>query len=80
MARIEELLMEDQNVKRKRERCKKQSSLVSELTRKLNTLDSRASTASDYDGAGIFIPRPSTSIFHIYACVLVSNDYTFSSI
>nr|GMD86029.1 dynamin-2A-like [Ipomoea batatas] len=51
LARIEELLMEDQNVKRKRERCKKQSSLVSELTRKLNTLDSRASTASDYDGA-----------------------------
>ncbi|KDP31574.1 hypothetical protein JCGZ_14799 [Jatropha curcas] len=34
-ARIEELLQEDQNVKRRRERYQKQSSLLSKLTRQL---------------------------------------------
>ncbi|RAL44880.1 hypothetical protein DM860_003639 [Cuscuta australis] len=53
LSRIEELLMEDQNVKRRREGCQKKSSLLSEITRKLNTLDNRAtsaSTFSEYDG------------------------------
>ncbi|THG16082.1 hypothetical protein TEA_014804 [Camellia sinensis var. sinensis] len=42
MARMEELRMEDQNVKRKRERCQKQSSLLSKLTRQLSIHDNRA--------------------------------------
>ncbi|CAH9119332.1 unnamed protein product [Cuscuta europaea] len=59
LSRIEELLMEDQNVKHKREGCQKKSSLLSEITRKLTTLDNRtsASTFSEYDGA----ERPSDS-------------------
>lgn len=45
-ARIEELLQEDQNVKRRRERIQKQSSLLSKLTRQLSIHDNRASAAS----------------------------------
>ena len=37
--RIEELLQEDQNVKRKRERYQKQSSLLSKLERQLSIHD-----------------------------------------
>ncbi|XAR49308.1 Dynamin GTPase [Bertholletia excelsa] len=44
--RIEELLMEDQNVKRKRDRFQKQSSLLSKLTRQLSIHDNRAVAAS----------------------------------
>ncbi|CAH9141810.1 unnamed protein product [Cuscuta epithymum] len=53
LSRIEELLMEDQNVKHKREGCQKKSSLLSEIIRKLTTLDNRtsASTFSEYDGS-----------------------------
>lgn len=47
-ARIEELLLEDQNVKRKREKCQKQASLLSKLTRQLSIHDNRASAASSW--------------------------------
>lgn len=49
-ARIEELLQEDQNVKRRRERYQKQSSLLSKLTRQLSIQDNRAAAASWSDG------------------------------
>ncbi|KAI3675968.1 hypothetical protein L1987_85564 [Smallanthus sonchifolius] len=45
-ARIEELLQEDGNVKRKRERIQKQSSLLSKLTRQLSIHDNRAAAAT----------------------------------
>ncbi|KAL9353709.1 hypothetical protein Peur_051679 [Populus x canadensis] len=52
-ARIEELLQEDQNAKRRRERYQKQSSLLSNLTRKLSIHDNRAAAASNWsDGGG----------------------------
>ncbi|KAG8482005.1 hypothetical protein CXB51_026920 [Gossypium anomalum] len=44
--RIEELLMEDQNVKRRREHYQKQSSLLLKLTRQLSVHDNRAAAAS----------------------------------
>jgi hypothetical protein len=43
--KIEQLIQEDQNVKRRRERYQKQSSLLSKLTRQLSIHDSRASIA-----------------------------------
>ncbi|XP_050209812.1 dynamin-2A [Mercurialis annua] len=46
--RIEQLLLEDQNVKRKRERCQKQSSLLSKLVRQLSIHDNRAAAASSW--------------------------------
>lgn len=45
-ARIEELLQEDGNVKRKREKVQKQSSLLSKLTRQLSIHDNRAAAAT----------------------------------
>lgn len=51
-ARIEELLMEDQNVKRRRELFQKQSSLLSKLTRQLSIHDNRAAAASYANGSG----------------------------
>lgn len=51
-ARIEELLQEDQNVKRRRERFQKQSSLLSKLTRQLSIHDNRAAAASGWSDAG----------------------------
>ncbi|KAK9161973.1 hypothetical protein Syun_002875 [Stephania yunnanensis] len=45
-ARIEELLQEDQNVKRRRERFEKQSSILSKLTRQLSIHDNRAAAAA----------------------------------
>lgn len=50
-ARIEELLQEDQNVKRRRERFQKQSSILSKLTRQLSIHDNRAAAASFSNGA-----------------------------
>ncbi|KAL9298438.1 hypothetical protein ACSQ67_024334 [Phaseolus vulgaris] len=47
-AKIEELLLEDQNVKRRRERIQKQSSLLSKLTRQLSIHDNRAAAASGW--------------------------------
>ncbi|XP_058752785.1 dynamin-2A [Vicia villosa] len=51
-ARIEELLQEDQNVKRRRERAQKQSSLLSKLTRQLGVHDNRAAAASNWSDRG----------------------------
>ncbi|XP_021287616.1 dynamin-2A-like [Herrania umbratica] len=61
-ARIEELLQEDQNVKRRRERYQKQSSLLSKLTRQLSIHDNRAAAASGWsDGGGGAESSPRTS-------------------
>ncbi|KAA8536616.1 hypothetical protein F0562_029094 [Nyssa sinensis] len=51
-ARIEELLQEDQNVKRRRDRYQKQSSLLSKLTRQLSIHDNRAAAASSLSNGG----------------------------
>ncbi|XP_028762918.1 dynamin-2A [Neltuma alba] len=51
-AKIEELLQEDHNVKRKRERIQKQSSLLSKLTRQLSVHDNRATAASSWSEEG----------------------------
>ncbi|XWS11549.1 hypothetical protein CRYUN_Cryun37aG0007900 [Craigia yunnanensis] len=59
-ARIEELLLEDQNVKRRRERYQKQSSLLSKLTRQLSIHDNRAAAASSWsNGIAESSPRAS---------------------
>ncbi|KAH9330549.1 hypothetical protein KI387_002657 [Taxus chinensis] len=59
-ARIEELLQEDQNAKRKRERYQKQASLLSRLTRQLSIHDVRAATdnfsANGGSGSGASTP------------------------
>ncbi|KAJ4966912.1 hypothetical protein NE237_018761 [Protea cynaroides] len=57
-ARIEELLMEDQNVKRRRERAQKQSSLLSKLTRQLSVHDNRAAAASSWSNGGGAVSSP----------------------
>ncbi|KAI4342229.1 hypothetical protein MLD38_026876 [Melastoma candidum] len=57
MAKIEELLQEDQNVRRKRERIQKQSSLLSKLTRQLSVHDNRASAASNWSNGAESSPR-----------------------
>ncbi|KAI3874865.1 hypothetical protein MKW98_019438 [Papaver atlanticum] len=60
-ARIEELLLEDQNVKRKRERFQKQSSILSKLTRQLSIHDNRAAAVSSWsDGGGTAESSPRT--------------------
>ncbi|KAM0822463.1 hypothetical protein ACQ4PT_010437 [Festuca glaucescens] len=48
-AKIEELLQEDHNAKRRREKAQKQSSLLSTLTRQLSIHDNRAAAASYSD-------------------------------
>ncbi|XP_042036026.1 dynamin-2A-like isoform X2 [Salvia splendens] len=61
MARIEELLQEDQNVKRRRERIQKQSSILSKLTRQLSIHDNRAAAASTHsNGESPTIAGPSS--------------------
>ncbi|WOK95124.1 hypothetical protein Cni_G03831 [Canna indica] len=62
IARIEELLQEDQNVKRRRERFQKQSSLLSKLTRQLSIHDNRAAVASWSDGASVTESSPRTNV------------------
>ncbi|XP_031100400.1 dynamin-2B-like [Ipomoea triloba] len=58
--RIEELLQEDQNVKRRRERFQKQSSVLSKLTRQLSIHDNRAAAAASYsNGSEEESPRSS---------------------
>ncbi|BAU03331.1 hypothetical protein VIGAN_UM078600 [Vigna angularis var. angularis] len=59
-AKIEELLLEDQNVKRRRERIQKQSSLLSKLTRQLSIHDNRAAAASGWsNGSAESSPKSS---------------------
>ncbi|KAG4386199.1 hypothetical protein GLYMA_12G242300v4 [Glycine max] len=60
-AKIEELLLEDQNVKRRRDRIQKQSSLLSKLTRQLSIHDNRAAAASGWsNGSAESSPRSSS--------------------
>ena len=57
-ARIDEMIQEDQNVKGKRERFQRQSSLLSKLARQLGVHDNGAAAASWSDsgtGAGNLI-------------------------
>jgi hypothetical protein len=57
-AKIEELLQEDHNAKRRREKFQKQSSLLSKLTRQLSIHDNRAAVSSysnDSPEAGMFL-------------------------
>ncbi|KAL6633580.1 hypothetical protein ACP70R_026251 [Stipagrostis hirtigluma subsp. patula] len=55
-AKIEELLQEDHNAKRRREKYQKQSSLLSKLTRQLSIHDNRAASYSN-DSSGAESPR-----------------------
>ncbi|RID52152.1 hypothetical protein BRARA_H02772 [Brassica rapa] len=59
--RIESLIQEDQNVKRRRERYQKQSSLLSTLTRQLSIHDNRAAAASSWSDNGATESSPRTS-------------------
>ncbi|CAA6670594.1 unnamed protein product [Spirodela intermedia] len=59
--RIEELLQEDQNVKRKRERFQKQSSLLSKLTRQLSIHDDRGTSWSNGPASSENSPRTPAS-------------------
>ncbi|CAN7019887.1 hypothetical protein BRARA_F00679 [Brassica rapa] len=59
--RIESLIQEDQNVKGKRERYLKQSSLLSKLTRQLSVHDNRAAAASSWSDNGSTESSPKTS-------------------
>ncbi|XP_007022852.2 PREDICTED: dynamin-2B isoform X1 [Theobroma cacao] len=60
-ARIEELLQEDQNAKRRRERYQKQSSLLSKLTRLLSIHDNRAAAASSWSNGSVAENSPRAS-------------------
>ncbi|XP_050216738.1 dynamin-2A-like [Mercurialis annua] len=59
--RIEELLQEDQNMKRRRERYQKQSSLLSKLTRQLSIHDNRVAAASDWSNGNGTESSPKTN-------------------
>ncbi|ERN04936.1 dynamin-2A [Amborella trichopoda] len=62
-ARIEELLQEDQNVKRKRERFQRQQSLLSKFTRQLSIHDNRAGVATSWsNGGGGAVSSPRTGL------------------
>uniref|UniRef100_A0A803MMF7 dynamin GTPase n=1 Tax=Chenopodium quinoa TaxID=63459 RepID=A0A803MMF7_CHEQI len=56
-AKIEELLQEDQNVKRKRERYTKQSTILSKLVRQLSIHDNRSDGWSDGGSGAESSPR-----------------------
>ncbi|CAL9191011.1 unnamed protein product [Musa hybrid cultivar] len=61
-ARIEELLQEDQNVKRRRERIQRQSSILSKLTRQLSIHDNQAAAASWSDGSSVTESSPRANV------------------
>ncbi|KAH9603881.1 hypothetical protein KSS87_013569 [Heliosperma pusillum] len=52
-AKIEELLQEDHNVKRRRDRYTKQSSILSKLVRQLSIHDNRAAAAAGWSDSGV---------------------------
>lgn len=58
---IEQLLLEDQNVRHKRERVHKQSTLLSKLIRQLGIHDNRAAAASSWSDRGAE-SNPGTSV------------------
>ncbi|OMO83255.1 hypothetical protein CCACVL1_11470 [Corchorus capsularis] len=60
-ARIEDLLQEDQNAKRRRERYQKQSALLSKLTRQLSIHDNRAAAASTWSNGSVAESSPRAS-------------------
>ena len=66
-AKIEELLLEDQNVKRRRDRIQKQSSLLSKLTRQLSIHDTRAAAASGWSNGSAGMSM----------CKLLSYSFTY---
>ncbi|CAL9125239.1 unnamed protein product [Musa acuminata var. zebrina] len=87
-AKIEELIQEDQNVKHRRERFQRQSSLLSKLTRQLSIHDNRAAAASSSDGSTGTESSPRTNIssgddwrsaFDAAANGSVDGSYTGSS-
>ncbi|XVF63446.1 hypothetical protein PTKIN_Ptkin09bG0087600 [Pterospermum kingtungense] len=59
--KIEQLLQEDQNVKHRRERYQKQSSLLSKLTRQLSIHDNQAAAASGWSDSGGAAESPRSS-------------------
>lgn len=59
--KIEELLQEDQNVKRRRDRYQKQSSILSKLVRQLSIHDNRAAAASSWSDNGPPAESPRSS-------------------
>ncbi|TVU05823.1 hypothetical protein EJB05_49007 [Eragrostis curvula] len=62
IARIEELIQEDHNVKHKREKAKKQSSLLSKVTRLLSIHDSRPATASYSNDSAVSESSPTAGV------------------
>ncbi|KAK8925935.1 Dynamin-2A [Platanthera zijinensis] len=60
-SKIEELIQEDHNVKRKREKFQRQSSILSKLTRALSVHDNRAAAASWSDNSSGTDSSPRTS-------------------
>lgn len=76
-SKIEELLQEDYNVKRRRERAQKQSSLLSKLTRQLSVHDNRAAAASSWSdegsAVGNFSCKLSGGAFLDYMRIIVDN-------
>ena len=75
--RIESLIQEDQNVKRKRDRYQKQSSLLSKLTRQLSIHDNRAAAASSWSDSGtginIYMNEYISALFQIMCVYLTEN-------
>ncbi|KAJ6828989.1 dynamin-2A-like [Iris pallida] len=59
-AKIEELLQEDQNVKQRREKFQRQSSILSKLTRQLSIHDNRVADASWSNGSAESESSPRT--------------------
>jgi hypothetical protein len=77
-AKIEELLQEDHNAKRRREKFQKQSSLLSKLTRQLSIHDNRASVSSYSNDSPESGKQTAFSIFifhRITAGALVKSFY-----
>ncbi|KAK4256377.1 hypothetical protein QN277_009252 [Acacia crassicarpa] len=61
-AKIEELIQEDQNVKRRRERYQKQSSLLSKLTRQLSIHDNSPHAASSLSNGSVEDDSPRSNV------------------
>jgi len=62
--RVQELLQEDAEVKQRREKVKRQASMLSRLTRQLSVNEARASAATAESGEP---GKISFSMFHILA-------------
>lgn len=73
--RIEQLLQEDQNAKRRRELCEKQSSLLLKLIRQLGVHDNRAAAATSWanDATGNDTVVAAIHPFHFCVCACVCS-------